>query len=279
MKLRCTAAIIFSCMALASLAPAVSAPSAPQSVIVCRSPAATREIRIYHTEDGGCRVDYQKDNAARTLWRASGDHNYCDARANALAATLARGNFQCDAPGASASTPHQPAVDRSELTEAQIGAANQWLRQRVASLMKNPATVSDADVKRYSASPDFLASADLDADGRTDLIVGWSWATFHCDGANLTVLINDASDAQPAYRAAEVALPGNCGAQGWLAAVKDVKARRIYIQLQQRYPGADTFEQISATMRHGGDFTFFGPTGAPGSLAAIEKALSLKQTK
>jgi hypothetical protein len=116
----------------------------------------------------------------------------------------------------------------------------------------------------------------LDGDGRTDLVLGWSWASFRCDGAYLAVLINDASDAKPTYRPAEVELPGNCGAKGWLASVKDVNARRIYIHLQQRYPGADNVQQISATIRHDGKFTFFDPTGRAGDLVEIEKALLKK---
>ena len=142
--------------------------------------------------------------------------------------------------------------------------------------MKNQTAASEAETKRYSASPDFLAAADLDADGRTDLVLGWSWASFRCDGAYLAVLINDASDAKPEYRPAEVELPGNCGAKGWLASVKDVNARRIYIHLQQRYPGADNVQQISATIRHDGKFTFFDPTGRAGGLVEIEKALLKK---
>ena len=264
------AVFLVGCLSIASLVPAATTVAEPQSILLCHSPVATREIRIYHTGNGGCRVDYLKEGATRTLWSASSDHGYCQTRATALAATLARGNFTCDA------TDHMAANDKSPLTETQISAANQWLRQRVESLMKNQPAQSEAETKRYSASPDFLTAADVDADGRTDLVLGWNWATFRCDGANLTVLINDGSDLKPVYRPADIELPGNCGAKGWLASVKDVKAQRIYINLQQRFPGTDNVKKISATLRHDGTFTFFGPTGSMGSLAAIEKALSLQ---
>lgn len=79
-----------------------------------------------------------------------------------------------------------------------------------------------------------------------------------------------------AFRPAEVELPGNCGAKGWLAAVKDVQSRRIHIDLRQRYPGADNVQHITASVTHGGTFTFFGPGGAAASLSAIVASLPLK---
>ncbi len=132
------------------------------------------------------------------------------------------------------------------------------------------------EAKRFSDKPDFLAAADVDADGRTDLVLGWGWASFRCDGTFLTVLLNDATDAQPSYRAAEAELPGNCGAKGWLASVQEAEAQRVVIRLQQRYPGSDNVQQVSASVNHDGRFTFFDPSGRPGSLVAIEKALPLK---
>lgn len=270
---------------LAPMTQAEAAVPQPHSIIVCHSPVATREIRTYHTGTSGCRVDYIKGDAARTLWSASSDRDYCTTRASALATTLERGNFSCKATGGeSADAPPMPAgrevsatpADRSALTQTQIGAANVWLQRRVESLRKNETVLSGPEAKQYSKKPDFLAAADLDADGRTDLILGWSWASFRCDGTYLTVLINDASDAEPSYRSAEVKLPGDCGAKGWASSVKDIKARRIYIDLQQRYPGADNVQHISATLRHDGAFTFFDPDGGSGSLAAIEKALPMK---
>ena len=272
--------ILFAPMTLA----AVTVPE-PHSSIVCHSPIATREIRTYHTGTSGCRVDYLKDDAARTLWSASSDRGYCATRANALAATLVRGNFSCKATGTSSADaspmpagrePPAAPTDKSALTQTQIGAANLWLQQRVESLRKNETVRSGPEAKQYSKKPDFLAASDLDADGRTDLILGWSWASFRCDGTYLTVLINDTSDAEPSYRPAEVKLPGDCGAKGWASSVKDIKGRSIYINLQQRYPGVDNVQQISVTLRHDGVFTFFGPAGRSGSLAAIEKSLPMK---
>jgi hypothetical protein len=276
---------ILGCIVFAaSVAAAVTGPQ-PHSIIVCHSPVATREIRTYHTGNGGCRVDYLKDATTRTLWSASSDRGYCDSRVNALAATLARGNFSCDATGAasldaspttSGRDPPAASTDKSDLTQTQIGAANSWLQRRVDTLRKNQPVRSGPEAKQYSSKPDFLAASDLDADGKTDLVLGWSWGSFRCDGAYLTVLINDATDAQPTYRPAEVTLPGNCGAKGWASSVKDVKARRVFIDLQQRYPGANNVQHISATIRHDGTFTFFDPAGKAGTLVVIEKALPMK---
>jgi len=262
------AALAVGSILFAPMTPAAQMVSEPFSIITCQSHTTTREIRTSRIGTGGCRVDYLKDGAARVLWSASSDPRFCAMRASALAATLTHGNFSCTQAGAR--------TDNSGLTEAQIVAANLWLRQRVESLTKVQTVRSGPEAQRYSTKPDFLAAADLDADGNTDLVLGWSWASFRCDGTYLTVLINDASDEKPAYRPAEVQLPGDCGAKGWLSVVKDIKMRRIVIDLQQRYPGANNVQQISATLRHDGEFTFFGPGGRSGSLEAIEKALPTK---
>lgn len=272
--------------------PMLRAAPAADSLTVCRSAVESREIRIHRQADGGCRVDYVKDGSTRTLWSARGDPLYCDSRAAELAARLERGGLNCEVGGAGASaaagkarneraspaaTTRRPVpTDRSELTVAQIGAANQWLQQRVRSLNARQAVSDGPEAKRFSDKPDFLAAADVDADGRTDLVLGWGWASFRCDGTFLTVLLNDATDAQPSYRAAEAELPGNCGAKGWLASVQEAEAQRVVIRLQQRYPGSDNVQQVSASVNHDGRFTFFDPSGRPGSLVAIEKALPLK---
>jgi hypothetical protein len=272
----------FTLTCILSAQMAVAAGVEPNSVIVCRSPASIREIRTYHTGNAACHVDYFKDGATRTLWSASSDRAYCEARATALATKLARGNYKCSADGAaSVDAPSQPAepakaLAAPDLNETQIVAANQWLQLRVESLAKSQPIRSGPEAKRYSQKPDFLAPADLDADGKTDLAIAWSWSSFRCDGSYLTVLINDGTDAKPTYRPAEVQLPSNCGAKGWLPAVKEIKDRRIYLDLQQRYPGSNNVQRISATLRHDGTFTFFGTDGRPGSLASIEKALPMK---
>lgn len=280
---RWQAALLLCCAPWASNSPAQVAET--QATRVCRSPVAQREIRIVDSGATGCRVDYVKDGATRTLWSAATDRHYCASRAEALAATLQRNHFRCEPAAATATLAPRSGVAAGEarpvpatiaaLTASQIGAANQWLQQRVAALSKGQAVHTGPEARRYSVTPDFLTAADLDGDGRTDLVLGWGWASFRCDGTYLTVLINDASDAKPVYRPAEVQLPGDCGAKGWLSAVKDVQARRLLIELQQRYPGADNVQRISATLRHDGRFTFFDPAGKPGSLAAIEHSLPM----
>ena len=142
--------------------------------------------------------------------------------------------------------------------------------------MKHRPAPTGKDEHRYSGKPDFLAAADLDADGRTDLIIGWGWASYRCDGSFLSVLMNDGHDAAPVYRPAEVELPGDCGARGWLASVKEVRQRRIFIELKQRYPGVRNVQQISATVGHDGRFTFFDPAGRPARLDVIVKSIPMR---
>ncbi|MFO1466998.1 MAG: hypothetical protein U1F35_11295 [Steroidobacteraceae bacterium] len=270
------------------------ADASPSSTWVCRSSGSTREIRLYDTGAQGCRVDYVKDGSTSTLWRASTDRRFCEARAKELAARLNRGIFRCElagqpptsaasgpagVPDAVRSTPSLPASiaqPHGELTAARIAAANTWLGQRVQADAKAQRLSSGPEARRYPTAPEFLSAADLDRDGRTDLVLGWGWASYRCDGSFLTVLFNDGDDANPRYRPAEVELPGNCGAKGWLAAVKDVQSRRIHIDLRQRYPGADNVQHITASVNHGGTFTFFGPGGAAASLSAIVNSLPLK---
>ena len=110
---------ILGCIVFAASAPAAVTDPQPHSIIVCHSPVATREIRTYHTGNGGCRVDYLKDATTLTLWSASSDRGYCDMRVNDLAATLARGNFSCNAIGVASLDAAPTSSDRSE--ERRVG--------------------------------------------------------------------------------------------------------------------------------------------------------------
>jgi len=69
---------------------------------VCTSGPVKRVVAIFNEnavdgrrEGGGCRVDYTKDGATKTVWTSKTDYAYCVAKAVLLVTKLVEGNFSC----------------------------------------------------------------------------------------------------------------------------------------------------------------------------------------
>jgi hypothetical protein len=66
--------------------------------VICKSSNEVREINTYRSAPGGapgCRVEYIKNGANRTLWTSTTSRSYCDAKASSLVATLEADHFSC----------------------------------------------------------------------------------------------------------------------------------------------------------------------------------------
>jgi len=69
---------------------------------VCTFGSVKRVVTIFKgnsadgkRESGGCRVDYTRDGATKTVWTSKTDYAYCVAKAVLLVTKLAEGNFTC----------------------------------------------------------------------------------------------------------------------------------------------------------------------------------------
>ena len=66
---------------------------------VCTSGSAKRVVAIFKGNaaggSGGCRVEYTRDGATKTVWTSKTDYAYCVAKAVLLVTKLAEGNFSC----------------------------------------------------------------------------------------------------------------------------------------------------------------------------------------
>lgn len=93
-----------TCCLLAAGIGSGAAQTAPHQDFVCVSGASRRIISVFNLEStdggpprGGCRVDYTKDGATRTLYTSRSGRAYCAAKAAVLVTNLVRGNYACRA--------------------------------------------------------------------------------------------------------------------------------------------------------------------------------------
>jgi hypothetical protein len=89
------------CLATVSASSAL-AQMESQEEFVCTSGPVKRVVTIFNgnaangkRESGGCRVDYTKDGATKTVWTSKNDYAYCVAKALSLVTKLVEGNFSC----------------------------------------------------------------------------------------------------------------------------------------------------------------------------------------
>lgn len=75
---------------------------APHQDFVCVSSGSKRIVSVFNldTRDGqqkyaGCRVDYTKDGATKTLYSSRSGRAYCAAKAAQLVTNLEKGNYSC----------------------------------------------------------------------------------------------------------------------------------------------------------------------------------------
>ena len=69
---------------------------------VCTSGSVKRVVAILNGSSadskrgaGGCRVDYTRNGATKTMWTSKTDYAYCVAKAVSLVTKLSEGNFSC----------------------------------------------------------------------------------------------------------------------------------------------------------------------------------------
>jgi len=89
------------CLAAAS-ASTVLAQEQPHEEFICTSGPTKRVVSIFNRDEsngerkiGGCRVDYTKDGATKTVWSSKTDSAYCVEKALSLVKKLVAGNFTC----------------------------------------------------------------------------------------------------------------------------------------------------------------------------------------
>ena len=66
---------------------------------VCTSGSVKRVVAIFNGSSidskRGCRVDYTRNGATKTMWTSQTDYAYCVAKAVSLVTKLSEGNFSC----------------------------------------------------------------------------------------------------------------------------------------------------------------------------------------
>lgn len=87
---------------IAAVAGNALAQEPPHEEFICTSGSSTRIVSIFNRDEtagdqkiAGCRVDYQKDGATKTMWSSTTETAFCVAKALALVAKLRDGNFVC----------------------------------------------------------------------------------------------------------------------------------------------------------------------------------------
>src|SRR5882672_6231046 len=83
-------------------ASSVQAQMQSREEFVCTFGSVKRVVTIFKgnsadgkRESGGCRVDYTRDGATKTVWTSKTDYAYCVAKAVLLVTKLVEGNFSC----------------------------------------------------------------------------------------------------------------------------------------------------------------------------------------
>jgi hypothetical protein len=93
--------IFIFCLATAG-ASSAEAQMQSREEFVCTSGSVKRVVAILNGSSadgkrgsGGCRVDYTRDGATKTVWTSKTDYAYCVAKAVSLVTKLSEGNFSC----------------------------------------------------------------------------------------------------------------------------------------------------------------------------------------
>jgi hypothetical protein len=93
--------ICIFCLATAG-ASSAQAQMQSREEFVCTSGSVKRVVAILNGSSadgkrgsGGCRVDYTRDGATKTVWTSKTDYAYCVAKAVSLVTKLSEGNFSC----------------------------------------------------------------------------------------------------------------------------------------------------------------------------------------
>jgi hypothetical protein len=89
------------CLAAAG-ASSAHAQTQSREEFVCMSGSVKRVVTIFNGNaadgrrgSGGCRVEYTRDGATKTMWTSKTDYAYCVAKAVLLVTKLTEGNFSC----------------------------------------------------------------------------------------------------------------------------------------------------------------------------------------